>query len=60
VLCLRYITLNPALVTSDNPGQEGCVIRGDLTKLFAKYMFNVACFYSSARKICAYKRSVWY
>jgi hypothetical protein len=23
VLCLRVITVNPALITSDNPGQEG-------------------------------------
>jgi hypothetical protein len=24
--CLRVIIVNPALVTSDNPGQEGCII----------------------------------
>jgi hypothetical protein len=27
------ITINLAFVTSDNPGQEGCIVRGDLTKL---------------------------
>jgi hypothetical protein len=26
LVCLRDITLNPALVTSDNPGQEGCIL----------------------------------
>jgi hypothetical protein len=35
LLCLRVITLNPALVTSDNHGQEGCIVGGDLTKLLA-------------------------
>jgi hypothetical protein len=30
-LCLRAIIINPALVTSDNPGQ-GCVI-GEMTRL---------------------------
>jgi hypothetical protein len=35
LLCLRAITVNPALVTSDNPGQEGCIVGGDLTKLLA-------------------------
>jgi hypothetical protein len=33
LLCLRVITVNPALVTSDNPGQEGCIVEGDLTEL---------------------------
>jgi hypothetical protein len=35
LLCLRVITINPALVTSDNPGQDSCIIGGDLTKLLA-------------------------
>jgi hypothetical protein len=35
LLCLRVITVNPAPITSDNPGQEGCIIVGDLTKLLA-------------------------
>jgi hypothetical protein len=35
LLCLRVITVNPALVTSDSPGQEGLIIGGDLTKLLA-------------------------
>jgi hypothetical protein len=35
LLCLRIIIVNPALVTSDNPGQEGCIIGGDLMKLLA-------------------------
>jgi hypothetical protein len=30
LLYLRVITINPAPVTSDNPGQEGCNVRGDL------------------------------
>jgi hypothetical protein len=34
LLCLRAITVSPALVTSDNPGQ-GCIIGGDLMKLLA-------------------------
>jgi hypothetical protein len=29
----RIVTVDPALITSDNPGQEGCVVRGGLTKL---------------------------
>jgi hypothetical protein len=33
--CLRDITVTPALVTSDNPGEEGCIVGGDLTKLLA-------------------------
>jgi hypothetical protein len=35
LLCLMVITVNPALVTSDDPRQEGCIIGGDLTKLLA-------------------------
>jgi hypothetical protein len=31
--CLWGITVNPALVTSDNPGQEGCIVGGNLMKL---------------------------
>jgi hypothetical protein len=33
LLCLKVITVNPALVTSGNPGQEGCIVGGNLTKL---------------------------
>jgi hypothetical protein len=33
LLCLRVINVNPALITSDNPGQEGCTVRGNLTNL---------------------------
>jgi hypothetical protein len=33
LLRLRFITVNPALITSDNPGQKVCIIRGDLMKL---------------------------
>jgi hypothetical protein len=29
------MTINPALFTGDNPGQEGCIVGGDLTKLLA-------------------------
>jgi hypothetical protein len=32
---VSVITANSALVTSDNPGQEGCIVGGDLTKLLA-------------------------
>jgi hypothetical protein len=35
LLCLRAITINPALITSDNPGQEGCIIGGYIMKLLA-------------------------
>jgi hypothetical protein len=28
-------TVNAALVTCDNPGPEGCIVAGDLTKLLA-------------------------
>jgi len=31
-LCLRVITVNPALITSDDPGQERFIIGGELTK----------------------------
>jgi hypothetical protein len=33
--CLKVMTIIPALVTSDNPGQEGCIVRRDLMKLLA-------------------------
>jgi hypothetical protein len=33
--CFRITTVNPALVTSDIPGQEGYIVGGDLTKLLA-------------------------
>jgi hypothetical protein len=36
LLCLRLITINPALATSDNPEQEGCIVGGELTKLLAE------------------------
>jgi hypothetical protein len=35
LLCLRVTTVSPALVTSDNPGQEVCIVRGSLMKLLA-------------------------
>jgi hypothetical protein len=31
--CLTVITINPAFITSDNPRQVGCIIRGNLIKL---------------------------
>jgi hypothetical protein len=40
LLCHRVITVNPALVTRDNPGQEGCIVGGDMAKLLAD--FNTA------------------
>jgi hypothetical protein len=33
--CLRVTTVNPALGTSDNPGQEDYIVGGDLMKLLA-------------------------
>jgi hypothetical protein len=33
LLCLRVITINPALVSSDKPGHEGCIIGGNLALL---------------------------
>jgi hypothetical protein len=33
LLCLTVITVNPAFITSDNCGQEGCIVVGDLTQL---------------------------
>jgi hypothetical protein len=32
LLCLRVITINPALVTSDNPGQKGYIVGENLMK----------------------------
>ena len=34
-LCLSVVTVNPALVTSDDPGQERFIVRGELTKFSA-------------------------
>jgi hypothetical protein len=35
LLCLGVTTVNAVLITSDNPGQEGYIIEGDLKKLSA-------------------------
>ena len=35
MLCLRVITVNPAVITSDDPGQEGFIIGGEVTKFSA-------------------------
>ena len=35
MLFLRVVAVNPALFTSDDPGQEGFIIGGDLTKFSA-------------------------
>jgi len=35
LLCLRIVTVNPALITSDDPGQEGFIIGGKLMKFSA-------------------------
>jgi hypothetical protein len=35
LLCLKVITVNSSVVTSDNPGHGGCIVGGDLTKLLA-------------------------
>jgi len=34
-LCLRVVTVNPALITSDNPTQERFIVGGKLTKFSA-------------------------
>jgi len=34
-LCLRVVTLNPALITNDDPRQERFIVGGDLTKFSA-------------------------
>jgi hypothetical protein len=33
LLCLKIVTVNPAFVTSDIPGQKGSIVRGDWMKL---------------------------
>ena len=35
MLCHRVIIVNPSLITSDDPGQEGFIIRGELMKFSA-------------------------
>jgi hypothetical protein len=35
LLCLRFININPAVVTSDNLRQEGCIVKSNLMKLLA-------------------------
>jgi hypothetical protein len=35
LLCFRVIDVNPALVSSDNPGQVDYIVGGDQTKLLA-------------------------
>jgi len=35
LLCLRVLTVNPALITSDDLGQEGFIIGGELTNFSA-------------------------
>jgi hypothetical protein len=40
-----YLSVNAALVTSDNPGQEGYIVRGDLTTLLtdAEMLVLISC-----------------
>jgi hypothetical protein len=35
LLYLRVVTVNPALINNDDPGQEGFIIKGELTKFSA-------------------------
>jgi hypothetical protein len=35
LLCLRVVTINPALITIDDPGQEGSIDGGELMKFSA-------------------------
>jgi hypothetical protein len=34
LLCLMVMTVNPVIITSENPGQEGCIVGGELTFVF--------------------------
>ena len=46
LLCLRVVTANPALINSDDPGQEGFIIGCDLTNFSAevdKLLLLVSC-----------------
>jgi hypothetical protein len=43
VLCLRVVTLNPAVITSDYSGKEVFIIRGELMKFNAD--INTLCFW---------------
>jgi hypothetical protein len=47
LLSLRVITINPALITSDNSGQEGCIVRGNVMKFSLK--LTCCCFWSAVR-----------
>ena len=35
MLCLRVVTVNPALITSDDPRQDRFIVGGELTKFSA-------------------------
>ena len=35
LLCLRVVTVNPVLISGDDPGQEGFIIEGELPKFSA-------------------------
>jgi hypothetical protein len=35
LLCLRAVTVNSALITIDDPGHEGFIVGGELTKFSA-------------------------
>jgi hypothetical protein len=43
LLCLRVITVNIALVTSDNSGQVGCIVGDDLTNLLEDIDVLISC-----------------
>jgi hypothetical protein len=61
LLSLGVITENPVLVTSDNPGQEGCIVGADLTKLLANFdkllLLNSSQKSHQARYTIPYKRT---
>jgi hypothetical protein len=50
LLCLRVITLNPALVIGDNLGQEGYIVGGDLTKLLVSCQLEQQARYMTKNK----------
>jgi len=55
LLCLRFVTVNPALITSDEPGQEAFIIGGELTEFSADVdavLLLVSCQYPGNKFCC--------
>jgi hypothetical protein len=51
LICLRVVAVNPAPITSDDPGQEGFVIGGELTKFSADVLAVTRCMPNSSVRI---------